>query len=61
MLKVKKGNDELRVTFPPGGHINHETVRLYDDRCFLGDKPVTDKQIKQAEKVVALYSLFVFQ
>ena len=60
MLKVTKGTDELQVKFPSGGHVNKETIRMYDDRCDLRDKPESEKELKAAYKVVQLYSLFSF-
>jgi hypothetical protein len=38
-IPAKKGHDEIRVTFPPSGHVNHPEERMYSDRSDIKDAP----------------------
>ncbi len=60
-IPAKKGHDEIRVTFPPSGHVNHPEERMYSDRSDIKDTPRNEHEAKKAEKAAKVYEYFEFE
>jgi hypothetical protein len=59
-IPAKKGNNEIRVIFPPSGHVNQHQERMYSDRSDLKDAPRNEEESRSANKTAQVYEYFKF-